>query len=507
MKTKRMLSLILVTAVLFTLLLVGLLPALSNSTIIVDGTGDVVANDGSCILREAIINANQNSQAGSTDCLAGSGADTIQFSLPAGSVISVTNQTGTDEIVISDTLSLIGPGVDQLAISQDNTHTRRLFHVLAGTAVTITDITLRDIHALSTGQHGAVIRNNGGNVTIQRVHFRNNQTNNAGGAIQSLNNGFLTIENSEFHHNNVFSSNGGALNLDTDAVIRNSLFYSNTSSNNGGAIRINTGITVTIENSVFRENMTGNDGGAIQNHGANTTISGTTFQDNVCDTCEGGAIANFGFLTLINSTLSGNSARTGGAIYDNSGSFDDYATTIIHSTIVNNSSDPDGGGGLYIREGGSSALLNFQMHASIVANNSGGNDCDYLDWSGTISSNGYNMVESGCEELFDDATDVQGVDPNLGPLQNNGGLSAPEVPPFTHALLAGSQAINLGGCAGGSVTRDQRQAARPVGASCDAGAYEYEGIPPAPTPTPMPMPTPSPTPNSDEFVYLPVVIR
>ncbi len=496
MKTNRLFIIIAIPLAIFILFAWGLIPAFSSpsATIIVNGTGDTIADDGICILREAVINANEDNQDGSIDCAAGSGTDTITFNLPPGSVISVTNQTDIDdEIAITNHLAISGPGAARLSITQDNSHNKRLFHVQTGISFTITDITLRDIQAPS--QNGIVILNDGGDVTVQRVHFRDNQTTSSGGAIQSINNGSLAIADSEFHHNAASSSSGGALYLDTDAVIQNSLFYSNTSSNGGGAIYISHGITVTIQNSVFHKNLTGNDGGAINNHGANTIISGTTFQDNVCDDCEGGAIANFGILTLTNSTLSGNSARSGGGIYDNSYSLEKYATTLIHTTIVNNSSDPDKGGGLYIREGGSSAMLNFQMYASIVANNSGGNDCDYLDWPGIISSNGHNIVESGCEALFNESTDLLGIDPNLGPLQNNGGIPAPQVPPFTHALLTGSQAIDHGGCDGSLVTRDQRHAARPVGAACDAGAYEFGGTPPDAPPV------------LDKFVYLPMILK
>ena len=70
------------------------------------------------------------------------------------------------------------------------------------------------------------------------------------------------------------------------------------------------------------------------------------------------------------------------------------------------------------------------------------------------------------------------VDPNLGPLQNNGGNA------MTHALLVGSPAIdggNPGGCtdaSGNILINDQRYFPRPVDgdgngtAICDIGAFE-----------------------------------
>lgn len=58
-------------------------PAVHAATITVDSTGDgPPADDGACTLREAIENANTDSQNGRTsagECEAGSGADEIVF--------------------------------------------------------------------------------------------------------------------------------------------------------------------------------------------------------------------------------------------------------------------------------------------------------------------------------------------------------------------------------------------------------------------------------------------
>ena len=66
--------------------------AAPGATITVNSLADAQANNGQCTLREALLNANSNNQSGSTDCAAGSGADTITFNI-AGT-ISLTGRSG-----------------------------------------------------------------------------------------------------------------------------------------------------------------------------------------------------------------------------------------------------------------------------------------------------------------------------------------------------------------------------------------------------------------------------
>jgi hypothetical protein len=85
---------------------------------------------------------------------------------------------------------------------------------------------------------------------------------------------------------------------------------------------------------------------------------------------------------------------------------------------------------------------------------------------------GYNLVESltGCTLIGTPSGDITGEDPQLGPLQNNGG----ETP--TMALLAGSPADNAGNPAelesspAACRATDQRGLTRLI--PCDIGAYE-----------------------------------
>ncbi|MDX6698842.1 MAG: hypothetical protein QOE65_2239 [Solirubrobacteraceae bacterium] len=84
------------------------------------------------------------------------------------------------------------------------------------------------------------------------------------------------------------------------------------------------------------------------------------------------------------------------------------------------------------------------------------------------------VVDGGENVSFGDNT-CPGLhaDPKLGPLQDNGG------PTPTMALGAGSAAIDAAASAGCPAT-DQRGFARPVGAGCDAGAFEVQPAPVVP---------------------------
>ena len=86
-------------------------------------------------------------------------------------------------------------------------------------------------------------------------------------------------------------------------------------------------------------------------------------------------------------------------------------------------------------------------------------------------------IESGTSCGFTQTSDLQGVDPKLGPLADNFG------PAKTQALLLGSQAIdrvpNDSTCPAPSA--DERGLSRPQHVNCDTGAYECIGTAPTVT--------------------------
>ncbi len=119
---------------------------------------------------------------------------------------------------------------------------------------------------------------------------------------------------------------------------------------------------------------------------------------------------------------------------------------------------------------------------TILAGNNASQGPDCWTPADPLPSTGFNLIQntSGCVLTGDTIGNILGSDPRLGPLQDNGG------PTFTHALLAGSRAIDKGNPAvpgsGGSAcaATDQRSGARPVDgdtdglARCDIGIFEVD---------------------------------
>ena len=287
----------------------------------------------------------------------------------------------------------------------------------------------------------------------------------------------LTIDG-QIESSSVTISGGGAVGVfrvGSDAKLTlNNLTVANGGGNNGGGIQNSPGGTLTVSNSTLSGNYGGHHGGGITNFGGTLTVSDSTLSGN--SAFGGGGIFNQGTATVSNSTLSGNIATEtyGGGIDNNSGTL-----TVSNSTLFGNSA-PHYGGGIYNRGtlkvsnstlSGNSAsnkgggILNpgtATLENTIVANSPSGGNC-----SSPITDGGYNISsDSSCAFAAEGSRNA--TDPMLGPLAENGG------PTLTHALLAGSPAIDKGNSF--DFTTDQRGISRPQGVAADIGAYELVDI-------------------------------
>ena len=278
---------------------------------------------------------------------------------------------------------------------------------------------------------------------------------------------------------------------------------------------INNAGTLTINSCEIRGNSSTHDfGGGIFN-GGSLTIENSTISDNSVtstDVVGGGGIANYEYfgratLSINNSTISGNSASgsgQGGGIWNSFGN-----VSITNSTISGNSAPETGGGGIITRNGDVS-ISNTTISGN-SARTGGGifNNGDSTIWfqnnilktgpSGAnivngVSSLGYNLSNDNGGGSLTGPGDQINTDPMLGPLQDNGG------PTFTHALLPGSPAIDMGD-PNFPVPPDYDQRGpgflRVVNGRIDIGAFEVQDVgTPTPTVTPTATATATATPTA-----------
>jgi len=438
-------------------------------------------NSGAGSLRQAMLDANTGRD------------DIITFATNvAGTITLVAELTTTAPTIIR------GPGPNVLSVSGNQNN--RVFTILGG-PTEISGLTIRD---------GRVVGSSG------------NQGNHGGEALAGgiYNQATLTLSNCVVRSNTVVGGLGGERHNGT---------VGNGGRGIGGGL-YNAGGNFTLVNCSFIGNRAiGGQGGSAQNNlaggggnglGAAIGTSGGTNQITTCDladsTAQGGAggisgggqhgaggqaygagLYSESDVSILKSTFRGGSAvggassggngsGFGGGIYNGNtlalrsctitsnsasgGSFDfgggvyssGAAAGVTNCTIVRNQADS--GGGWY----GNATVAN-----SIFAENGAGSGADF---NGTMNSYDYNLVQSaaGLNIIGATANVLIGVDPMLGPLADNGGLT------LTHALLSNSPAIDKGRSFG--LTTDQRGAPRPydfpsaanasAGDGSDIGAFE-----------------------------------
>ncbi len=329
-------------------------------------------------------------------------------------------------------------------------------------SLSIVDSTLSSNYASSDGGGIAIYLNDASYQPFNIVNttINSNTAGDSGGGIyfNSYNeggfggsgvNGPILIDDSVIAGNSADGNGGGLFfNVYDDGfyggvTIRNSTIADNaTSEGNGGGVFISddeSNYAFVFDNTTVSGNYASGNGGGlfIYTEDANLFVRNSTFSGNTASGY-GGAIA-IDYLDdtafIANSTITNNSAYTGGGIYSN----DNYIQ-LLGSIISGNSAD-ESGNDVYLNGGQANFLF------SILGDGSSGN----------VYDNGFN-------EFY--------ADPLLGPLADNGG------PTETHALMAGSPAINRGFNFVASLT-DQRLAGFPrtLDGATDMGAFEANGNP------------------------------
>ncbi|MCI5129658.1 MAG: hypothetical protein D3907_14500, partial [Candidatus Electrothrix sp. AUS3] len=438
---------------------------------------NITVDESICTLADAITAANTDTATGG--CPAGdSGADTITLEA------DVTLAAALPQI--SSTITIEGGGYFISGNNDENVGS--VLHITATGNLTLNEITVKDGNKMGNGgetQGGGIY--NEGTVTLTNSTVSGNTVYDPTTTVKAsikgagiYNEGTVTLTNSTVSGNTAspapyHSFGGGIYNRGTGTVIlTNSTVSGNTAYSSwsyGGGI-YNTG-TVTLMNSTVSGN----------------TSSSSIFASASHSSSHGGGICSLnGTVTLTNSTVSGNTAisssssswSAGGGIYnDNEGIVTLTNSTVSGNTVAVASIYYSGGGICNYRGRGT-----ITLQSTVISGNMANNHSNEIYNHGPVNVASFNLFghsgETGGQAFSGftpggsdvNATSNGGAPTTLDAILNTT-LASNVGPTLTHALVAGSPAIDLDADCSIGLTTDQRGMPRPSGVGCDAGAVEY----------------------------------
>jgi hypothetical protein len=389
------------------------------------------------------------------------GADTIVFSEVFTVPRTITLTSG--QLAVTDAVTVAGPGATLLTVSGNNAS--RIFKV--ADAQTIINVAFSGM-TLANGKNteaafitgGGAIYDGDDNLTLSDMVIRDCVGGTLGGGVYVA----APVSQLTFQR----------------------CTFANNSADEGGGLDVARVGTMTIDGCTFSDNRaTNGEGGGFAVNKADRTFTGgsftlrnSTLSGNSARSGGGGLLVYFATVNVSNCTISGNASLeagsgSGGGLFIGTGSPSSAVTIrIANSTITGNTAlASTTSGGLYINRGNPAAAVT--VTSSIISGNRAPSTPDILAGAVTLVASaigdprGFSLAAGSGNNL------PFGTDLKLGPLAANGG------PTKTHALLPGSPAIDAGANPTG-LAFDQRGSGFPrtVGAGTDIGAYESPFTPP-----------------------------
>src|SRR4051794_30756869 len=188
---------------------------------------------------------------------------------------------------------------------------------------------------------------------------------------------------------------------------------------NGGAIYDGDGV-LKVNESVLSGNQATMYGGAIFEQGADSQQGGAnvfyadTISGNTAGAEGGGIYGAESIGTLAASTVTGNQVLSPSTVsHVGAGVYSFQYGYVVDSTIAGN--------GPAYRGAGLDAPNGMEIYSSILANNTASTFPDLFGGGGIDA--GFSLIEDGSPIATASGPNILGVDPQLGPLQNNGGLT------------------------------------------------------------------------------------
>lgn len=379
-----------------------------------DGPLETLAGDGELSLREAVEAINS---AAAVDGIGPSEGnfgtnDTILFESALFSSGAQTLLLTAGQLELVNPVILVGPATSLLKI--DAQQNSRVFLV----------------PELSTGDYLlARMTLTGGRTT---------GTQQLGGAVHSFSTGTLSLSELVITNSSTlgnFAAGGGVSALGDLAIVSSSILNNHTAGlgANGGGVFAQGNVTLTrswVQGNSTQGTFSG--GGGISANGIVSINSSTVASNETTGSASsGGGILAVGNVLLTESTVSGN--RTLGTTSSGAGVSSSGLISVTRSTIVGNQAE----GGSATGGGLQTSTSHLFVTGSIVANNlagGGGNDISHGSGFLTVT---YSLIEDATGLGIPAATNLLGIDPELGPLSNS-----PLTP--THAPLPGSPVIDAG---------------------------------------------------------------
>jgi hypothetical protein len=422
------------------------------ATITVTNTLDDTATGNGVSLREAIASLDGGANLNTDVVAVGAYSvnDTILFNSTFNGPHTI-NMSG--EFVVSTPMTITGPGSNKLTINSTavQSTTSRVFNITAPSS--ISGVRLTGGNVIDSGGVGGA----GGGIAL------NQDT--------TLTDTIVSGNTAKFQGGGIAVYSYAPLSI-TLTMVRSTV-SGNNSSNVGGGVYLGYQANLDLVDSTISNNSASSSGGGVYSFGGffsngnNLSMTGSTISGNHSGVRGGGVYLYDATATIVDSTISGNFALAGGGLMGLSY----YAATVLvqNSTVAFNTAS-GAGGGLVSNLGNGSLPIDLQIDSTIV-----GKNISQLtptpagpDIFGHVTAN-FSLIGNTTDATIDSgANNKLNVDPLLGPLAFNGGLT------MTHALTAGSGSLAIGAGEANSLPTDQRGNARTVGGLTDIGAYEIQ---------------------------------
>ena len=375
---------------------------------------------------------------------------------------------GTESLLsqrnVTANVTILSGDIDQVAGNANNA-----YHVVTGVGVVSTAVldgfTITAGNANGGDNYGGGMYLTSSSPTLRYLIFDSNAGGNGGG-LAGFASSDATLTDVTFSNNSVSIHGGGIYLQDTsNPTLLRVTFSNNTSVGYGGGMAVFLSSPILTDVTFDNNQTTGafNPGGGMYTSDSTPILNRVTFSNNKALDAGGGGMYNFASnVQMTNVTFANNSAlRRGGAMAN------ETSSPVLNNVTFNGNTatlQPSGG------------MANFTDSDPVIRNSIlWGDTSQEIVNTDTLTDNPQifdSIVQGGCP-AGSTCTNVLTVDPGLGSLGNNGGLTD------TMSIGSTSSARDVGNNATCAAT-DQRGASFPraltLADPCDMGAYEFGGV-------------------------------